>query len=181
MNNKGFTLVELLAVIVVLGIITGIVIVSSNVDFGKAKSKTEDIYVKTLEDALKIYLDSDAKKLSYGSTSVFSLSKTHGSVNLYKNTTSITFNNIINSDYSPLVASDLVNPNNEEAICNKNAPVTIFRDGDYVYYYLMKKSDFQCLKNVNIDDSMDIINYITNLPCDYLQSKNYTNLGNRCS
>ena len=57
MNRRGFTLIELLATLAVLGIITGIVLVSSTSLFKDKKSDTEDVFVDTLKDAIKIYID----------------------------------------------------------------------------------------------------------------------------
>ena len=70
---------------------------------------------------------------------------------------SVTIGKIINSKYSPLLESDLVNPNNEEVKCNVEAEVNIYRDDDYVYYYKVNKSDIGCLI-LNLDED------ITNLP-----------------
>ena len=43
MNKKGFTLVELLATIVILGIVVGITMYSVNGGFKSAKEKTENV------------------------------------------------------------------------------------------------------------------------------------------
>lgn len=157
MNRKGFTLIELLATLIVLGIVVGITFASINGVFSNAKGKTEDIFVGTLEDALEIYLDSDAKKLNFGSNSVCTIYKTTGSVPLYKNNGVLTFDNVINSSYSPLNVNDLVNPANDEVRCSSNARVEIYRDSDYVYYYKVNKDGFGCLKNGG---------YISNLPSE---------------
>lgn len=159
MNKKGFTLVELLATLVILGIVIGITILGVNSSFRNAKDKTENVFVGTLEDALDIYLDSDARKLSFSTTKTCTLNKTHGKVNVYKsdNDIPLTFDDIINSSYSPLVEQDLVNPANEEVKCNSNVVVNIYRDDDYVYYYKVSRDDFGCLKNGG---------YITNLPSE---------------
>ena len=54
MNEKGFTLVELLATLVILGIVVGITIVGLNINYRETKQKTEEIFVSTLEDALNL-------------------------------------------------------------------------------------------------------------------------------
>lgn len=159
MNSKGFTLVELLATLVVLGIIMGIVLISTTGGFGKAKKDTEDIFISTIEDAMDIYLDSDAKKLDYN-TKVCTINKTHKvGVNVYK-ANDIKFSDIINSTYHPLTEADLVNPANKEVKCNINATVSIYRDEDFIYYYKIYKSGLGCL---NIGDSTKV-EVISNLP-----------------
>ena len=155
MNRKGFTLVELLATIVILGIVVGVTVVSINGIFGNTKKKTEDVFVKTLEDALNIYLDSDAHGLKFSNTEVCIIAKKHGNVKVYKSSDNLTFNDIINSRYSPLTESDIKNPANETVKCDLGAAVNIYRDGDYVYYYKVEKSNLKCL----IDNDI-----ITNLP-----------------
>ena len=55
---------------------------------------------------------------------------------LYKSNTKISFNDVIASDFKPLVAADIVNPNNEKVACNlSNKIISIYRDSDLVYYY----------------------------------------------
>ena len=168
MNKKGFTLVELLATLVILGIVVGITVVSINSIFGNTKKKTEDVFVKTLEDALDIYLDSDARGLNFFNTEVCTIAKRHGNVKVYKSSDNLILKNIIaskseatndterrlNSTYSPLTESDIVNPANETVKCNLNAPVSIYRDSDYVYYYKINKSDLKCLINSGTIDSL---------------------------
>lgn len=154
MNNRGFTLVELLATLVILGIISGIVVVSLLFDFGETKKKTEEIFIGTIEDAMDMYLNSDAKGLNFSSSSCGTIAKTHGTVKVYK-ATDIEIADVINSKYKPLTEKDLVNPANEDAICSTSTSVTIYRDEDYVYYYKIEKSDFGCLESSG---------YITNLP-----------------
>ena len=70
MNNKGFTLVELLATIVVLGIIAAIVIVSMTGTVGRSKEKTEEVFIGTIKDALDVYLDSDDYEIEFYSDDV---------------------------------------------------------------------------------------------------------------
>ena len=153
MNKKGFTLVELLAVIIILGIVVGITYVSVNANVGNAKKKTEEIFIKTLRDAVSVYIDSDASKLSYSSVAC-TISKDGKNVNLYRGS-NISFRDIVNSTFHPLAEEDLVNPANEKT-CNASAmAVSIFRDSDYVYYYKIDKSSLDCFETTG---------YITNLP-----------------
>ena len=153
MNKKGFTLVELLATFAVLGIVITITIVSMGDIFKNTKAKTEDAFVDTIEDAIEMYLSSDAKNLNFSNVCTKKLNKSFGDRNVYSKT--ITFNNIINSSYKPIKEDEFINPADENAICNKNAVITIYRDEDYVYYYSVNKSSFTCLKNSGV---------ITNLP-----------------
>ena len=144
----------------ILGIITGIALITVNGGFGEARDKTEDVFVKTIEDALNIYLDSDARKLSFGNSAVCTLNKTHGKVNLYKAANNLTFNDVINSSYSPITLNELVNPANKDTDnyqCVATGTLNIYRDDDYVYYYKIDKSSFGCLNGTG---------YITNLPSD---------------
>ena len=145
MNRRGFTLVELLATLVILGIVTSIVLIGINGGFNNAKDKTEDVFVKTVKDAMDIYLDSDAKKLNFSKVEVCTLNKTHGKSKVYKNSDNITLNNIINSEFHPITQDDLVNPVNSSK-CDKNTIVNIYRDEDYVYYYEID-GDMGCLVN----------------------------------
>lgn len=167
MNRQGFTLVELLAVIAVLGIVMGIVLLTTSSGFNDAKEKTEQAFIETIKDAVDIYLDSsDARRNSFSDLGCM-VNKTHGSVKIYK--ASITLNDIINSELKPIAKEDLVNPNNKDVECNINASVSIYRDDDYVYYYLIDKNNLNCLtgcdtQNSECVDGYKFGKYITNLP-----------------
>lgn len=147
MNRKGFTLVELIATLVILGIIVTIVVFSVGGNFGDSKYRSEEIFVNTIKDAMEVYLSSDAKDLEFVLSEDCELSKTNGIVSVYE--ASITFSEVINSKYRPISESDLVNPANKEVECNKNAIVKIYRDEDYVYYYSIDKNQFWCLLNIS--------------------------------
>lgn len=160
MNKKGFTLVELLATLLILAIIVGIVLISTLSGLDKAKDKTEDVFVKTIEDALDVYLDSDARNLNFTSQCANGINKSHKvGVKVYKAT--ITFNDVINSSYKPISASDMHNPANKNKSnynCKTNVVVNIYRDEDFIYYYAVDKSAFNCLNGTGM---------ITNLPNNY--------------
>ena len=63
MNNKGFTLVELLATLVILSLVVGLVFGAFNFNFGSAKEKTEEVFVNTLRDAVDLYLSTETENL----------------------------------------------------------------------------------------------------------------------
>ena len=143
MNREGFTLIELLGVIILLGVIASVSIVTVNYGLDEAKKETEEVFVKTLRDAVNMYMDVDAKTLMFSTSKSCVISKLIDNADVYK-ANEITFNEIINSEYSPIVAGEMVNPANEKQ-CNVNAKITIYRDEDYVYYYKFNGSELGCL------------------------------------
>lgn len=160
-KRNGFTIVELLAVLVLLGIIMGIVLVTVNGGFSNAKNKTEEVFIGTIEDALNMYLNSSEAKILFnnGSYTACTIDKTHKlGVKVYKADTLASFRDVINSEYHPIAASDLVNPANDGAKCSNidENIISIYRDEDYVYYYKIEKTNLDCLK--------DKTGNITNLP-----------------
>lgn len=182
MNNKGFTLVELLATLVILSIVVGLTLSSFNFNFGKAKEKTEEVFVDTLRDAIDMYLSTETENLKIAdemisgekklmmcdnmlnkmynkSSKVYILEKKGDSDSIL----SIKFNDIINSSYKILTKSEFVNPANKDVACNVNAVINVYRDEDYVYYYSIDKSKLACLKNTSGDYS----SVISNLPEGY--------------
>ena len=155
MNRRGFTLIELLATLAVLGIITGIVLVSSTSLFKDKKSDTEDVFVDTLKDAIKIYID-ELGGVELNGDPVCTIEKSihPNGVDIYEVKT-ITFEDITNSKYKPLTEKDMINPANNVK-CNIKAEIHIYADSDFAYYYKFTGSDLGCLsKNTGV---------ISNLP-----------------
>ena len=67
-NKKGFTLVELLAIIVVLGIVASVGIYAINSSLKKAKEKTYQVTIKNVESQANNFLTENAGKLFFIST-----------------------------------------------------------------------------------------------------------------
>lgn len=185
MNNKGFTLVELLAVLVILALVVGMTLTTVNFNFGKAKEKTEEVFVDTIRDAVEMYLSTESDNLKliedilydgdgniieerfvecnnklkkeYNDESrVFLVEKRGDSDNILW----INFSDIINSSYKPLTLEEFINPANEEQ-CKTDAEIKVYRDEDYVYYYWIKKRELGCLNNVGtvketLDDGSEV-------------------------
>ena len=159
MNRRGFTLIELLATLAVLGIITGIVLVSSTSLFKDKKSDTEDVFVDTLKDAIKIYID-ELCGVELNGDPVCTIEKSihPNGVGIYEvknEVKTITFRDITNSKYKPLTKGDMINPANKVK-CNIAAKIHIYADSDFAYYYKFTGDDLACLsKNTGV---------ISNLP-----------------
>ena len=170
MNNKGFTLVELLATLVVLSLVVGLSVGAFSFSFGNAKEKTEEVFVDSLRDAIDMYLSSEIGSLKIGNVCSNPISKKHNpSVKLFKvskNGNPITFNDVINSSYKPLTESDFVNPANDDATCNVNAVIDVYRDEDFVYYYSVNKSELNCLNNIGGEYDSIITNLPEGFSCD---------------
>ena len=161
MNKKGFTMIELLAVIILLACVLTIGYFSINGINKKAKDKSEEVFINTIKDAIDIYMDSDimdedAKNLSYDENCcTFHKRINNEDTILYKRSYALSMNTIIDSSYHPITAEDMVNPANGKK-CNLEAAVlTVYRDSDYVYYYKLDPTKLDCLNDTSI---------ITNLP-----------------
>ena len=159
MNRRGFTLIELLATLAVLGIITGIVLVSSTSLFKDKKSDTEDVFVDTLKDAIKIYID-ELGGVELNGCPVCTIKKSiHPNEVCIYEVKIITFEDITNSKYKPLTKGDMINPANKVK-CNIDAEIHIYADSDFAYYYKFTGDDLTCLsKNTGV---------ISNLHCECL-------------
>lgn len=57
MNKKGYTLVEIIAVIVIIALITTIVILNFDTSIGKNNNKKEEAFINDLEKAACVYID----------------------------------------------------------------------------------------------------------------------------
>ena len=143
MNKNGFTLIELLATLVVLGLVVGITVASVSGVAKNAKEKAEKVFVGTINDAIDVYLSSDAKDLGYN-TERCRIQKKLGESIIYETSSSITFDTIINSSFHPITKSEFVNPKNKTT-CDDSVKVRIFRDSDYVYYYYYNGNSLNCL------------------------------------
>lgn len=144
MNRKGFTMIELLAVIVVLGIVLVITFPNMTDVFKSSKLKSEEAFVERISQSIDSYVTLNSSDITFEKQDG-TANKTYGgsdhSVNIYKGT--ITMNTIISSNI--ITGKDYKNPGNENVECNVNAEIEVYRDSDYVYCHKIKKDSLGCL------------------------------------
>ena len=143
MNRKGFTMIELLAVIVVLGIVLVITFPNMTDVFKSSKLKSEEAFVERISQSIDSYVTLNSSYIDffeYGTAQKYYGGSDH-SVNVYKGT--ITMNTIISSNI--ITGKDYKNPGNENVECNVNAEIEVYRDSDYVYCHKIKKDSLGCL------------------------------------
>ena len=111
MNNKGFTLVELLATVIILSLITGIGIVSYTSYLKNTKSKTEEVFKNNVSDYIDAFISANTNKLT---------DDTLAGNNVYTqkyDDHSITFQDIINDNI--IIPGNLMNSANKKT-CSIN-------------------------------------------------------------
>lgn len=140
MNNKGFTLVELLATIVILGLIMGIASVGVTSAIRSSKLRSEGIFVEKVGRLIDDYVGLYGSSLEIKRT--FWLSKCDDCdemVQVYE-LESISLRDLV--DKKLVDESSMVNPGNKKrCLDGTNGPeVRIFKDEDYVSYYYVDLS-----------------------------------------
>ena len=65
LNNKGFTLIEVISVVIILGIIVSLVIPSLFGYFDTTKEKSEEIFSKQLSKIIDDYVSLEGSKIKF--------------------------------------------------------------------------------------------------------------------
>ena len=152
MNNKGFTLVELLATIVILGIVMGIASYGVISAINSSKDKSQDVFVGTFVKAIDSYLSMNASNFEDGN-------KDNGMISLG----SISLNDLINAKF--IDQDKFVNPKNKMSCYKGDFTINVYRDDNYVYYYKMNLEQLPCFENESSDVMEKLTNkYNTSLP-----------------
>lgn len=189
MNKKGFTLVELLAVITLLGIIALVAIPTIDSLLEKNKEKIYQTQIKTIEESLKTWADANASILPENNESItinLSVLKLSGFLdNDFKDSTTgkcfsndikMTIKNVknnysykVDTSSEDLLDESCTTPIKEKTIVLKGeAIVTISNGTDFVDPgYIIIGSDGMIEKNVasvTIKDSTSAV--ISSIPTD---------------
>lgn len=165
MNNKGFTLVEMLAVVVILAIIGGIATVGVINSINTSKLKSEKVFVDKLSNLIDDYLDLYKPTKPTGDSLEFTKCANSDCSNTYC-ATAIQLSSIYLSDLVTkgiMKEEDLVNPKNKEKCLTGNGPeIKVYRDDEYVYYYYVDLTGTNT--SCDISEENGIINTLPDLP-----------------
>ena len=148
LNNKGFTLVELLAVVVLLAIVMGVTASIGINIYNNSKIKAEALFIEQLNKSIDNYIALSNTSFTFTYRGTRNKCGPGGtgtcSIKYYtaKNGSSwVTFSDIISSGI--ISQKDFVNPF-DSTPCAESANIEIFKDEDEVYSYRYK---LVCIKN----------------------------------
>lgn len=169
MNNKGFTLVELLVTVVILALIGGIAVNRVVSTINSSKKKSEEVFLDRVGTYIESYINYKGSELSSIEGNVAldyekcknGVSDSDSNSDCYYVTVneleSKTLRDIVNSDLKIVSADDLMNPSNKEKCTNLDTTIRIFKDTDRVYYYYVNMVEAGC--DFSIENQI-----VTNLP-----------------
>lgn len=171
MNQKGFTLVELLATIVILSVLGVIAYTSVNNYIKTSKEKAEDKFLDGIATDIDSFISLNSKNFKKtGSEISFDKvvykSEINGTKSYSKHATawkmecenSVDFKHCDNGFTLQSLITGLKldgtyeNPNTNDVCDAKNIPIEVYKDSDYVYYYFVNmKEAAGCKSSKNID------------------------------
>ncbi len=174
MNNKGYTLVELLATVVILGIVMSIAAYGVIGAINKSKARSEKIFVDSLEKEINTYISKNRFKFNTGSN-IGSFNKCHRSyedsgncyndeeykVDIYEIEDDFSLDLLANEEY--IKGGKIINPKNKlDCLSGNTFPqILLFKDDESVYYYYVDLDDLSC----DISDDNRIISNIPKSMC----------------
>lgn len=149
MNKKGFTLVEVVAVVAILGIIFGVASYSVIGIINSSRKKSEEVFVDGISTYIDEYISLYGSSLVKKNNTKYEFIKSNGtdySVSAYEYS-GISMQTLIDNGF--VTDGKFVNPVNKldclAGLGSKYIPVIrIFKDSDYVYYYYVDMSNTMC-------------------------------------
>ena len=138
LNKKGFTLIELIAVIVIIALLFMFVVPNFSKYLEASRQKSEEIFYGEIEDTINNYVSLYKSELELDTSVVKKISKedsllgTSYDVKVYRYKY-LSFGNII--DKGILNEGEFVNPNGNIKYDKDSSTFTVYRDSDYVYCF----------------------------------------------
>ena len=172
LNSKGFTLVELLATIVLIALVSGIATYGVIDTINKSKAKSEQIFIDKLSNLIDDYLDLNSPS-KVGSNEV-TFTKCRDDNEICEDNydvkaskmQSIYISNLVKdngNDKGIITYEELINPKNKmqcfDSSDDYNPEIIIYRDEEYVTYYYVDLSENKC----QLEDGMVINTFHENL------------------
>jgi len=157
LNKKGFTLIEVLATIIILGIIVVIIFPYIYKYLGNAEKNNQKVFKNRLIESIDSYITSNTNILSFSKDVYKTIEKVKGEgtktqAKVYKSNNEITLQNIVDEN---IISAPIKNPKNKKE-CALDTKIQIFRDSDYVYCYKIENID--CLDD--FEDTEELENII---------------------
>lgn len=158
MNRKGFTLVELLAVLVALGLVLGIGAFSISSIVTRSKEKSEDAFVETIKDAMDVYISSPDKPTVFSNKCKKTMTRDDGTTYtaVYEWTDNKSIYSVVNSGYKPINKNQLVNPANnkkcfkdDEIDSNTNEVIDSLTKIEVIIYRMSRLNDDNTLTTLS--------------------------------
>ena len=157
MNKKGFTLVEMVAVVAIIGIIFGIASYGVIGVINSSKKKSEEVFVDGISTYIDEYISLYGSSLVKKNNTKYEFIKSNGtdySVSAYEYS-GISMQTLIDKGF--VNDGKFVNPVNKldclAGLDIDDIPVIrIFKDSDYVYYYYVDMSNTVC--EISSDNSV---------------------------
>lgn len=165
LNKKGFTLIEVLMVISILGVILAIAVPSVYNYYEISKIKTEKIFVDKLTRKIDDYITMNVDEFELNTDAIAKVKKCEIGditdcsriVDVYEVVDEITFNNIITLGL--IDENEFINPKNNKR-CNKDSSkIEIYQDEDKVNYFRYTLVDCD-ISDENIFKVVNDIKYI---------------------
>jgi len=169
MNNKGFTLIEMLAVIVIISVLGVIAYMSVNSYIETSKDKAEEKFLTEISNQIDSYISLNSDKFIsvscgngdefYTITKDYSLGNTNWGDSSDVKVECMQLNGGV---FTLGVLKDglgttdsFVNPRNDKKCNLDNTVINVYKDEDFVYYYNVDFSNSNCGVEESIDTSCD--------------------------
>lgn len=148
-NNKGFTLIELLATIVILGIVSTVTVIAVTGSYQSSKDKAYEAFVEQIKGYVDDYITLNSSKFEYDYFSNkdkcyknFDGDDVCSSVEVYSS-----YDYLI-ENVSSVASKELINPSSDKSCKSDNTKLTVYRDSDFVYCFILEKiNENSCIEN----------------------------------